>query len=56
VIDWAKNKCDIDNLLLNPSMNQILEIKISFDNISFYHIFREYNTKIDQLAKEAILL
>jgi hypothetical protein len=37
-------------------MNQILEIKISFDDISFHHIFREYNTKIDQRPKEAILL
>jgi hypothetical protein len=28
VDDWANNKCKIENMLLAPIMNQVLEVKI----------------------------
>jgi hypothetical protein len=37
-------------------MNQFLEVKEKFKDISFSYVFREFNSIANQLSKEAILL
>jgi ribonuclease HI len=56
MVNWANNQCRMDNLLLVPLMNQFLEVKEKFEDISFSHVFREFNSIADQLSKEALLL
>jgi ribonuclease HI len=53
---WANNKYQTGNLTLVPIMNQVMEVKNRFEEISFNHIYREYNTKADQLSKETLLM
>lgn len=43
-------------MLLVPIMNQILEVKSSFDDLSFTHIYRAFNTKVDQLSKGSCII
>jgi hypothetical protein len=38
MMDWANSRCRIDNILLAPIMNPVLEVKQHFDDISFVHI------------------
>jgi hypothetical protein len=56
MVNWANNQCRMDNLLLVPLMNQFLEAKEKFEDISFSRVFREFNSIADQLSKEALLL
>jgi hypothetical protein len=56
LIDWENNKCRIENMLLVPTMNQVLEVKCNFYDLSFTHIYKELNTKVDQLSEEVMLL
>lgn len=37
-------------------MNQVLEVKNRLNELSFTHIYREFNTKADQLSEEAIAM
>jgi hypothetical protein len=50
-LDWENNKCIIENMLLVPIMSQVMEVKSSFDDLSFTHIYREFNTKSNTLSK-----
>jgi hypothetical protein len=51
-IDWANGKSTIQN----PNLASILQdIKLSFrafERISFHHILRELNSKVDELSKK----
>jgi len=50
MVDWKNKKCRIENLVLEPIMNQVLEV------ISISHVYQEFNIIVDQLSKEALLL
>jgi hypothetical protein len=50
LMDWANNKCKFDNIMLAPIMNQVLEVKCSFDEIYFSHT----HTYIENLTQELI--
>ena len=52
----GNNKWRIENTLLTLIMNKVLEVKNGFNDISFHHIYREFNSKVNQLSKEALLL
>lgn len=56
MVDWANNQGRIDNLMLEPIMNQFLEVKGKFEEIFFSHVYREFNTIADKLSKEALIL
>jgi ribonuclease HI len=49
VMDWANGKAQI-------ILERILEIRALFEEVSFAHIFREFNHKVDHLSKEALAL
>jgi ribonuclease HI len=56
VIDWAKGKMSIQNIIL---VNILRDIRLSFQSfewLSFQHILRELNVKADDLSKEALQL
>jgi hypothetical protein len=56
LMDWENNKCKIENMLLVPIMNQVMQVKINFHDLYFTCIYREFNSKVDQLSKEELLL
>jgi hypothetical protein len=35
---------------------RIMENKLFFEEVSFAHVYREFNHKVDQLSKEALIL
>jgi hypothetical protein len=37
-------------------MVKTLEVKMQFEEVSFAHIYRKFNSNADHLSKEAILL
>jgi hypothetical protein len=56
LMDWENGKSNISNLELGPIFNRIMENKIVFEEVSFAHVYREFNHKVDQLSKEALIL
>jgi len=44
LMDWTNHQCRIENMLLVPIMNQVLELKHSFDDLSFL-IFTKSSTQ-----------
>jgi len=56
VIDWAKGKFFIQNITLANILRDIRLSFQSFDWLSFQHILRELNVKVDELSKEALQL
>ena len=52
VIDWAIDIAQFSNIVLEPILERILEIKALFEGVSFAHVFREFNHKAYQLSKE----
>jgi ribonuclease HI len=56
VIDWTNGVNKIENLILNPIMEKITEVRSRFEDISFQHVFRELNKTADKLSKEALIL
>lgn len=52
LMDWANSKCRIDNILLAPIMNQVLEVKQQFDGISFVHIYRNSTRELTCYLKK----
>jgi len=55
-ISWCNNQCIISNLTLPPILDRVLEARSRFQNISFEHVYREFNSKADALLKKALLL
>jgi hypothetical protein len=53
---WENNKCRIESMMLITIMNQVMGVKSRFEEITFTHIYREFNTKVGQLSKGAILM
>ena len=41
-------------MVLEPTMERVLEKISHFEQISFAHIYRDFNHKVDQLSKEAL--
>ena len=57
MVDQANNKCRVDNMVPEPLMNQVIEVKEIFEEeLSFSHVYREFNVIVDQLSKESLLL
>jgi hypothetical protein len=52
----GKRKKQAINLLLLPSMDIIREVSNKFVYVSFQHVFRELNEKVDKISKESLLL
>jgi len=53
-MDWTSNKSIIENILLAPIMNFVLEVKLSLGDIFSIHIYKEYNTRAYHLSKEVV--
>ena len=56
VVEQINGNWKIKNENLKVIHNQIKELLLSFDSITFKHIYRNFNKVADQLANEAILL
>jgi hypothetical protein len=56
LMDWENGKSNISNLDLGPIFHRIMEKKIFFGDVSFDHVYRDFNPKVDQLSKEALIL
>jgi hypothetical protein len=55
-IDLANKENMITYLILSPVISRVVDIKRGIEAISFLHIYREFNTKVDQLSKGALSL
>lgn len=47
---------NISFLEMWPILDRIMEKKLIFEEVSFAHVYREFNHKVDQLSKEALIL
>jgi ribonuclease HI len=47
VMDWENGRSNIYNLELGPIFNRIMENKLVFEEVSFSHVYREFNQNID---------
>jgi hypothetical protein len=47
VMDWANDEVQISIIVLEPILERMLEIKALFEEVSFAHVFREFNHKAD---------
>jgi hypothetical protein len=56
LMEWKNGKSDISNFDLGSIFNRIMEKKLIFEEVSFAHVYREFNHKIDELSKEALIL
>ena len=43
-IDWENKKIRVKIFVLAPTLEQIKEVTVTFDDINFTHIFKEDNT------------
>jgi ribonuclease HI len=55
VVDWACNKVKVENMGLGYLLRDVEFQSSSFEWVSFHHILRELNSKVDNLSKEALL-
>jgi len=56
VIDWAQGKISIQNIKFSILMRDVRLTYQSFEWLSFHHILRELNTKVEELSKESLQL
>lgn len=56
IINWTRGTNWCHNLRLRPLVNDINHLKYVFSSLSIYHIYREDNSIVDTLSKEAIPL
>jgi hypothetical protein len=56
LVDWAIGKSQIQNLVLELIVERIVGLRALFEDISFAHIYRNFNHKAYQLSKEALRL
>jgi hypothetical protein len=54
VIEWIHGTYRLQNLTLGPILDQILNAVLLFEEISFKHVYRQFNFEADKLSKEAI--
>ena len=55
LIDWVNLRC-IGNLSPQHIRSEITEVKAFFDDITFASIYREFNSQVDRLSREALLM
>ena len=55
-MDWKNGKRNIFNPEMGPILDRIMENKLVFEEVSFAHVYREFNHKDDQLSKETPIL
>ena len=56
VMERVNHNHDIINSNLKPIMNNIVEVKSHFHDISFTCVYREFNTNVYNLSKDVLLL
>ena len=56
VIDWLKYYTSLNSSLLDQWMIRVMEMTRIFRVISFDHIHRELNSKVDKLSKMGVVL
>eukprot|EP00253_Pinus_taeda_P004922 PITA_04922 len=56
IINWFNNISNCHIHTLSIILNEILEFKAAFNNISCSHIYREHNESADRLSKEATMM
>ena len=54
VINWENYKCNIENIILQHILLQIWESLQQFQWTNFTHIYKELNTKVDEISLEAL--
>jgi probable phosphoglycerate mutase len=54
VVEQLMGRWQIKNQHLKAINEQILDLVANFDTITFTHIYRNFNTRADKLANEAI--
>lgn len=54
VIKWFNEKYRFQNYMLNPLLEEVLNLKQHFNSISVCHIYRERNTVANLLSKEGL--
>jgi len=56
IINWFNDISTCHMHTLSIILNEVLELKAAFNNITVSHIYREYNKGADKLSKEAALM
>ena len=56
VIKWMTSLPRMDNIILQPILYQLKRITQRFNEISYYHVYRDLNTEVDALSNEDMLL
>jgi hypothetical protein len=54
IIDWLSKKGRLQVSSLDGWKNRILILIKNFQNISFHHVHRQFNTEADFLSKQAL--
>lgn len=54
MIEWANQHYNIKKLALIPILNQVIEVKNKFDDLTFTHIFQDFNTQADNLYIDSL--
>ena len=54
VIEQINNRCNVKSNSVKPFLKEVNELKKSFNNIEFQHIYRKYNIMADSLATQAL--
>jgi len=54
VIIWLREASDMQKLHLRPIYEEVLNIKINFNEVSFCHVDIERNILADALSKEGL--
>ena len=53
VINWMNNAQRYHNIHLTPILEEVAQLKSTFNLITFSHIYNERNSKADRCSKEA---
>ena len=56
VIKWMTSLPRMDNIILQPILDQLKRITQSFNEISYYHVYRDLNIEAYALSNEDLLL
>ena len=54
VTNWINNAQQCHNIHLTPILEEVSQLKSTFNLITFNHIYREQNTETDWCSKEAV--
>ena len=55
-IKWMTSLPRMDNMILQPILEQLKRIAQRFTEISYYHVYRDLKTEVDVLSNEDPLL